>query len=140
MIPRPQSGLWLALVILSIATAGCGGGSSGGQAGGGGTLVLIDVSVGDYDGVPLNEIIEFEFSEPLDPDTVRPDTIRIRQGPNFGRQVPGFFKTDGRFVYFYPRLPVLPDLSDGGFQPSTEYRITLMGQPKVATVRSATVS
>jgi hypothetical protein len=128
----------LALALLPTLVAGCGGGGSSGKDSPGGTLVLIDVSVGEYDGVPLNEIIEFEFSEPLDPDTVRPDTIQIRQGPNFGRQVPGFYKTDGRFVQFFPRLPLLPDLSDGGLQPATEYRITLPGQPKVAVVRSAT--
>ena len=139
MKPGPRWAFWLVLALLPTIAVGCGGGSSsGGQAGGGGTLVLIDVSVGEYDGVPLNEVIEFEFSEPLDPDTVRADTIQIRQGPNFGRQVPGFFKTDGRFVQFYPRLPLLADLSDGGLQPSTEYRITLPGNPKVATVRSAT--
>jgi hypothetical protein len=31
---------------------------------------------------------------------------------------------------------VLPDLSDAGFQPDTDYRLTLPGRPKVATVRS----
>jgi len=133
----PRWAFLLALALLPTIAVGCGGGSSsGGQAGGGGSLVLIDVSVGEYDGVPLNEIIEFEFSEPLDPDTVRADTIQIRQGPNFGRQVPGFFETDGRFVKFYPRLPMLADLSDGGLQPATEYQITLPGIPKVAAVRS----
>ena len=128
----------LAIAVLPVLAMGCGGGSSsGGQSGTGGTLVLIDVSVGDFDGVPLNEIIEFEFSDVLDPDTVRPDTIQIRLGPNWGKQVPGDYQVDGRFVYFYPRLPVLPDLSDGGLQPASDYRITLPGQPKVATVRSA---
>ena len=128
----------LAIAVLPVIVAGCGGGSSsGGQAGTGGTLVLIDVSVGDFDGVPLNEIIEFEFSDVLDPDTVRSDTIQIRLGPNWGKQVPGDFRVDGRFVYFYPQLPLLADLSDGGLQPASDYRITLPGQPKVATVRSS---
>jgi hypothetical protein len=99
-------------------------------------LVLIDVSVAGFDGVPLNEIIEFEFSEAVDPDTVRPDTIQIREGPNYGKQVPGFFRIDGNKVLFYPRLPILPDLSDAGLQPGKPYRITLPGTPKVATVRN----
>ena len=129
----------LAITVLPAVAIGCGGGgSSGGQAGTGSNLTLIDVSVGEFDGVPLNEIIEFEFSTDLDPDTVRPDTIQIRQGPNWGKQVPGYFKVEGRFVKFYPRLPMLPDLSDGGLQPASDYKITLPGNPKVATVRSAT--
>ncbi|MEN8148337.1 MAG: Ig-like domain-containing protein [Planctomycetota bacterium] len=128
----------LAIAVLPVMVAGCGSGSSsGGQAGTGGTLVLLDVSVGDFDGVPLNEIIEFEFSDDLNPDTVRPDTIQIRLGPNWGKQVAGDFEVEGRFVKFFPRLPVLPDLSDGGLQPASDYRITLPGQPKVATVRSS---
>jgi hypothetical protein len=93
------------------------------------------VSVGDYDGVPLNEIIEFEFSSPLDPDTVRADTIQIREGPNYGKQVPGYFEVDDKKVYFYPRLPTQPDLSDGGLKASTDYQIIMPGKPDVAVLR-----
>jgi hypothetical protein len=127
-----------ALAALAAVPAACGGG------GGGGTdakdtrsdLVLVDVSVGSTAGVPLNEIIVFEFTETLKPESIRPDTIRIRQGPNYGRQVPGSYRVDGNRVHFFPRLPVLPDISDAGIQPGTDYRITLPGIPKVATVRS----
>ncbi|MEN8151992.1 MAG: Ig-like domain-containing protein, partial [Planctomycetota bacterium] len=96
----------------------------------------MDVSVGDHDGVPLNEILVLTFSEELDRDTVRPETIQVREGPNYGRQVPGEFRVEGRRVEFFPRLPILPDLSDSGFQPAMDYKVILPGQPDVSTVRS----
>ncbi|MHC4861021.1 MAG: Ig-like domain-containing domain, partial [Planctomycetota bacterium] len=126
-----------ALAILAAVPLACGGGGGGSDAKDArSSLVLIDVSVGDTAGVPMNENIVFEFSEVLKSDSIRPDTIQIRQGPNFGKQVPGHYRVDGNRVKFFPRLPVLPDLSDSGLQPGTDYRITLPGAPKVATVRS----
>ena len=146
-VPIPR----IAAVIVmaaSLMLASCGGGGGGGGKSGDLTatdLVLIDVSVADLDGVPLNEWIDFEFSEELDPNSVRPDTIQIREGPNYGKQVPGFFRVgiveegkNGRFVRFYPRLPTVDTLADGGLQPGTPYRITLPGAPKVETVRNYT--
>ena len=127
------------LILAATFLAGaCGGGSSGGTSGDrtSSDLILVDASVADADGVPLNEIITFEFSEKLDPDTVRADTILIREGPNFGKQVPGSYRVDGNTVEFFPRLPVLPDLSDAGLQPGSVYRISLPAPPRVATVRS----
>ena len=130
--------LGLIVAASALALAACGGGGSGVMGGGdtANTLVLVDVSVAGFDGVPLNEIIVFEFSEDLDPDTVRPDTIQIREGPNYGKQVPGNFRVDGNLVQFYPRIPTLPDLSDSGLQGGKPYRVTLPGKPKVSTVRS----
>ena len=146
---------WIVGVAL-LAAAGlmtaCGGGGGGGLTKTGisgentaSDLVLIDVDVADFDGVALNQTILFEFSELLFPDSVRPDTIQIREGPNYGKQVPGYFRVgveeegkDTRFVRFYPRLPTLPDLSDSGFQPGTPYRIILPGVPQITTVRNYT--
>jgi hypothetical protein len=76
-VPRLRLAAVLA-VAASLMLASCGGGGGGGGKSGDLTatdLVLIDVSVADFDGVPLNEWIDFEFSEELDPDSVRPDTI-----------------------------------------------------------------
>ncbi len=145
---------WLVVITL-LAAAGtmtaCGGGGGGSNVGGipgtetASDLVLIDVSVADFDGVALNQTIDFEFSEDLFPDSVRPDTIQIREGPNYGKQVPGYFRVgieeegkSTRFVRFYPQLPTLPDLSDSGFQPGTPYRIVMPGIPKITTVRNFT--
>ena len=135
--PGKYFGMLLCIAgALSLAACGGGGGGGGDGSQAANTLTLIDVSVGDFDGVALNEILKFEFSEDLDPDTVRPDTIQIREGPNYGIQVPGEFRVDGNMVYFYPRLPLLADLSDSGLQAGKPYRITLPGSPKVATVRN----
>jgi hypothetical protein len=99
-------------------------------------MTLIDTSVGQEDAVPLNSILEFEFSAHVAANSVRPDTIQVRPGPNYGRQVPGDFRVEGSRVYFYPQLPVTADLSDAGLQPDTEYRVTLPGHPTSSTVRS----
>jgi len=144
-MPAGKFGLALTLVG-AFLFASCGGGGSGGgsestssgEGSSNSSLVLIDTSVSGLVGVSLNQIIVFEFSDDLDPDTVRPDTIRIRQGPDYGKQVPGDFRVDGNIVRFYPRLPVMADLSDAGLQPGRPYRITLPGSPAVATVRSWT--
>jgi hypothetical protein len=126
------------VLFAALLLASCGGGSSGGISGKktADALVLVDVSVAGFDGVALNEIIVIEFSEVLDPDTVRPDTIQIREGPNYGKQVAGFFRVDGNLVEFYPRMPVCADLSDCGLQPGHAYQMRIPGRPKVATVRS----
>ena len=98
-----------ALALLAVLTTACGGGGGGSSPSESRSdLVLIDVSVDATSGVPLNEIIEFDFSEVLGPDSVRPDTIQIRQGPNFGRQVAGDFRVDGNRV----RAQTLTDLFD----------------------------
>jgi len=123
------------LAALAVACGG-GGGGSGSSKVRNSDLFLVDVDVADTKGVALNRILEFEFNTALDPVTVRPDTIRIRQEPNFGRQVPGEFEVLGKVVRLFPRLPVLPDLPDSGLQPGTNYRIILPGMPDVATVRS----
>jgi hypothetical protein len=141
----------VALLAATATMTACGGGGGGGNIGGkpgtetATSLVLIDVSVADFDGVALNQTILFEFSELLFPDSVRPDTIQIRAGPNYGKQVPGYFRVgieeeglDTRFVRFYPQLPTLPDLSDSGFQPGTPYRIQMPGVPQITTVRNYT--
>ena len=142
----------IALLAAAGTMTACGGGGGGGNSWGGisgeqtaSDLILVDVSVADFDGVALNQTILFEFSELLFPDSVRPDTIQLREGPNYGKQVPGYFRVgieeegrDTRFVRFYPRLPTLPDLSDSGLQPGTPYRIILPGIPQITTVQNFT--
>jgi hypothetical protein len=148
---------WISVAFLAAMgclMAGCGGGGSGdgGNAEAAAAkekgkkarkLALIDISVADFDGVAVNEIIKFEFTEILQPDSVRPDTIQIREGPNYGKQVPGEFRIDGDIVWFYPTLPTKPAVAGAtgeviyaGLKPGTTYQITLPGAPKVAVVRN----
>jgi hypothetical protein len=141
------------LAAMGCLTAGCGGGGSGGGDADAAAmkdkgkkarkLALIDISVADYDGVALNEIIKIEFTERVNPDSVRPDTIQIREGPNYGKQVPGEFRIDGDVVWFYPTLPTKPTTAGSigevvyaGLKPGTTYQITMPGAPKVAVVRN----
>jgi len=138
------------VAVAAFVFSACGGGGTSGPGPsptGISPLVLIDMSTGGNDGVPLNQIITFEFSEDLDPDTVRPDTIRIREGANYGKQVPGYYEVDGNIVRFYPKLPedttTSEVLHDAGLQPNdwlqpagSDYRVQLPGSPDVATVRS----
>ncbi len=144
---------WYSLALLAslgLLFAACGGGSDGSAASAAvkekvsaRKLALIDISVADFDGVALNEIIKFEFTERLQPDSVRPDTVQIREGPNFGKQVRGDFRVDGDVIWFYPSLPTKPAIVStpgevlyAGLKPGTLYQITLPGVPKVAVLRN----
>ncbi|MBL9088200.1 MAG: Ig-like domain-containing protein [Planctomycetia bacterium] len=124
---------------LAVAWTGvaCGG---GGSAGGGGStpagIVLVDFLQRGQDNVPLNRTLEFVFSDVLDPDSVKPDSFQIRVGPAFGPQVTGIAVVEGPRVRFEPRLPGRCDLSDGGLQPDTDYRVTVIGHPEQFAVRS----
>src|SRR5262245_17233568 len=70
---------------LGAASVACGG---GGGSGSGDTLkgvVLVDFQQAGQDNLPLNRILEMDFSSPLDPNTVGPASIQIRVGPSFGQ-------------------------------------------------------
>ena len=131
-----------ATVFLSALLSACGGGGGGGGGSspeaGARDLYVRDISLAGRDGVPLNEPMEIDFSEFVLPGSIRHDTVQVRVGPRFGIQAPGEWKVSGGVVTFFPRLPVEADLSDGGFQPQTTYRVTVVGHPKVNRVQSFT--
>ena len=116
-------------VLATLSLAGCGGGGGGGGDAEDdlGDLALIDVNVGGTDGVALNKIVVFEFSERVVSSSVTPETMRVRLSPANAWQVPGTYYVDGNVVEFFPRLPNLPDLSDSGLQPGQTYEILLPG-------------
>jgi hypothetical protein len=126
-------------LLAMVLVAGCGGGgSSGGEAEDDlSDLVLIDVSVGGTDGVALNQIIMFEFSEEVVGSSVTPETVRIRLSPANAKQVPGVFNVSGNVIEFFPRLPVKADLSDSGLIPGSTYEIKLPGGHKPNTLENA---
>ena len=134
-----KSGLPCALAVLAMLVAACGGGggSGGADASDDATdLVLIDVSVGGNAGVALNQIIRLEFSEAIAPGTVSPETVRIRLGPNFAKQVPGELSVIGNMIEFAGRLPTRADLSDSGLIPAATYQVEVPGFPAANTLRN----
>ncbi len=129
------------------------------RRGRGGPLRLIDVNVGSFSGVNHNAIIEFKFTSDVDQGTVGAAIFQIRGqnalGTGFTKQVPGSFQVQGNKVRFFPRLPTHmrdPDSPIGafypagserdnadenaGFQPLTNYKITVLGNPTPSPVRS----
>ena len=123
----------------AVAACGGGGGTDGGPGPGGAGqgLVLTSFLQAGQDNVPLNRILEFRFSEPVDPASVTPGSIQIRRGGAFGLTAQGTFTADGSVVRFFPRLPSLCDLSDAGFATDTTYRVQLMGYPEEFSVKNS---
>ncbi len=116
---------------------------SGCSSGGGGSssLVVLDAVVEQLGELPieaifLNNELTVTFSTKLDPASVSTQTVRVLKGPSFTELAPGVIEVDGAVVRFRPRTPLMPDLSDGGFEPDTEYRLLLRGRPDLNTLRS----
>jgi len=129
----------VAVAAVSLSSVSCGGGTGG--SGTGDTLpgvVLVDFLQQGEDNVPLNRTLEFLFSSPLDPASVGPASIQIRQGPAFGSAIFGKYIIQGARVFFEPALPGLCDLSDGGLQADTDYRVTVIGRPEEFAIRNLT--
>ena len=123
--------------ILLLAPLGACGGSGG--SGSGETIpgvVLVDFGQSGQDNVPLNRVLEFTFSAAIDPNSVGPASIQIRRGPTYGEAVFGNYVVNGEVVRFEPRLPGLCDLSDGGLQADTDYRVTVIGAPEEFAIRN----
>ncbi len=135
--PRLLGGLCagaLGLVVSASLVSCGGGGTAAGQALPG--VVLVGFSQASADNVSLNTVLEFRFSSPIDPQSVSPDSIQVREGPTFGRNAPGRFVVQADRVLFEPALPGLCDLSDAGFRPGIEYHVTFVGHPEVFSLRS----
>ncbi|MBI3845042.1 MAG: Ig-like domain-containing protein [Planctomycetes bacterium] len=122
------------LPVLFVALAlGCGGGGGGGD---GGPFEVVAVNVADGDGLPVNQEVRVRFTSAIDAATVQDATVRVREGPDFTRQVPGDVVVNGDTLTFFPKLPALADASDGGFHPGGTYRLELPGFPIALTLAS----
>lgn len=125
-------------IVLTIAVAllatSCGAGGGGVNDGATGPALVTFMQTG-VDTVQLNQDLEFRFSEPVDPGTVGPGSIQIREGPAYGATVPGEFRTEGEQVLFTPDLPSHCDYTDSGLKPGTTYRVTLAATPSSVAVR-----
>jgi len=136
--PSCGRGLPIPLVVifalLATITPSCGG-ASGGEAAGRG-LSLMNFSHDGVDNAVLNQVLFFEFSGNVAPATITQASIQIREGPAFGASVAGTYIVDGATVRFEPRLPTLCDLSDGAFEPDTQYRVQVIGFPEEFAIRN----
>jgi len=121
---------------LLLPLSACGGGGGGGGVATGSSLVLLSFSAEGVDNIALNQVLEFRFSEDVDPSTITAASIQLREGPSFGRSVPGVYITQGSSVLFQPTLPGQCDLSDSGFQPDTDYRVQILGFPEEFSIRN----
>ncbi len=129
--------VWSVLLLFGITATACGGAQGGaGPNGAGQGLILLAFVQDSFDNVSYNTILEFIFSEPVNPDTVSTDSIQIREGPNFGKSVPGTFRFEGAKVFWEPQLPGLCDLSDGALKADTQYRIQTIGFPEEFAIRN----
>ncbi len=122
---------------LCLLVASCGGGAGGpGPNGAGQGLALLSFSHDSVDNVPLNAILAFNFSEPIDVQTVTTAAVQLREGPAFGLTVPGLFKVQGSRLTWEPQLPGLCDNSDAALKPDTQYRVQLIGAPAEFSLRN----
>jgi hypothetical protein len=127
--------LAVALLVTACGGGGGGGGSTGGSSGSSGELALLEVDVAGQSGVPLNRPIIIEFTSPVDPTSVTPQTLRVRTLPQGATQVEGEVEVDGDRVAFYPRLPTSSDLGDSGLRAGESYEVRVIGHPEANPIR-----
>jgi Big-like domain-containing protein len=120
----PSRSALLAAALL--AAAGCMRGAP---------LELLRHDAGPAGGARLNQPIVLTFDQPIDPGSVRAETIRVVRARD-GAPVPGRLAVAETIVTFSPRAACCADLTDGGFQPGERYRVEVPGLPRLAGVRS----
>lgn len=116
----------LASAAFLLAAAGCSRGAP---------LELLRHDAGPAGGARLNEPIVLAFSAPIDPGSVRAESVRVARVRD-GVSVPGRLTVSAANITFAPKTACRPDLSDGGFQPGERYRVEVPGLPRLACVRS----
>lgn len=148
-----------ALAVCTTAVAlGVDGAAEAAKSSKGGVLSVRTIGIAGRSGVHANEIVEVEFNTEIDPSSVGPATVQVRArnatGTGYTKQVFGTFQAAGRIIRFFPRLPGhlrdangkfytegLPQddaAENAGFQPATDYQVTLIGRPEATTIRAAT--
>jgi hypothetical protein len=113
--------------IASALLAACSGGGGGEPAP---PLTLESVDVGGAGALPeaspfLNSRLLFHFSEPPDPSTVSPQTIRLRRNSDPNTALPGTLIVQGSDVVLVPALPTLAGLGGGTFAPGAQYSLVV---------------
>ena len=122
----PIRGLSLLLLALTAALAGCKDEPR--------WLRVERTDPADGGMVALNQPITVHLSEPIDPFTVGPTSVRVVD--ESGNAVAGEVESGSRSIRFLPRPPVTPSLRDGSFSPGRTYRLELAGMPTSFALRS----
>lgn len=82
----------------------------------------------------LNDTVTIYFSDTLNPVSVTSDTIAVLDDQ--GHHVPGKLRVGPNWVTFEPLPPLVPDLTDGSFQPGRSYRLQVAGYPRPDSIRA----
>src|ERR1051325_11125897 len=99
----------LAMFVGGIATAGVAAmtvlpAAPARAASGKGGLIIQTDNIAGASGVPANQIISVSFSQPIDPSTVRPETVLIRSQnqmlTGYTKQIFGSYQVVGNTVHF----------------------------------------
>jgi hypothetical protein len=98
-------------------------------------LVLRSHDAGPGGVARLNQPIVLAFNTPLDPGSVRPETVRVVRLRD-GAAVAGRLAVAAASVTFAPKIACRPDLADGALEPGERYRVEVPGLPQLACVRS----
>ena len=129
--------LRFAILVVLAVTAACGPSPSTEEFG-----VVRDSLVGAIAGgqspgrrIFLNEEIRIVFDGAVDPLSVTPDTVRLRDQGD-GHLVRGRLTVATRAVTFVPFPPCKPKYDDGSLRPGHRYRIEVAGFPSTNAVRS----
>lgn len=96
-------------------------------------LALEQVRPENRTGVFLNERLILHFSEPLDPTSVHPVSVRILAAD--GSPARGELAVDDDTLVFEPAPVLASDLSDGGYRPGETYTVSLAGFPRPEGLR-----
>ena len=129
------------VVVVVLTIGGCGGGAGGGGHSGSSLAVLhATAESGGFlpqEDLFLNQRIVLRMTEPVDPASVSPDTVQVRDvSEGLAVAAAGDLVVEGDAIVFAPRLPVLPSYEDSGLRPGRTYRIHCPGVPDGITLRS----
>ena len=129
---RSRAGQALALLVVASWVLGCGGKASSRD-----TLGLEELSPRSGAApISLNDDLRVIFDDVLDPASIiTSQSVRLVNATT-GRPVEGRWLVEGRELRFQPRGALRPALTDGSFQPGSEYVLFLDGFPLLTGPRS----
>ncbi|MEZ5974061.1 MAG: Ig-like domain-containing protein [Planctomycetota bacterium] len=99
-------------------------------------LALESFRPGNGQAILLNEPLSLTFTDRIDPATLSPANLRVLR-PD-GREAPGDWRLQGRWLRFFPRTVLSANLETGGYQPGGEHELIVRGFPSLGGVAART--